>query len=254
MRSVDTAFRVLEAVGELQPVGATAIAAHLNISKTSAHRFLHALGNQGWLRIADPDTVRWGLTSQVLALAGQYVEGSDLRELAEGPMQELNARTGETVHLLIREGTNVVLLHKIDSTKAVRPWSYVGGRRPVHVTASGKAILAHLPEAELEETIRLLSWDRYTATTTADADALREQLSRIREDGFASNLGEWRSEVSAFAAAILAPDGYPTAAISLSVPSHSLTESARSEFGPLVAAAATAAAGKPWPRIAQQER
>ena len=246
MRSVITTLSVLEAVGELQPVGVSDVARRAGVPKTTAHRVLQALGTLGWIRPTDEAQVRWTLSNRVLTLAAQFAIGSDILELALPAMRELHRRTGETIHLTVPEGTEVVLLHKIESTKPVRTYSWVGGTSPIHATSSGKAILACLPEAEVTALLGE-GLERSTDRTIVDLERLHEDLRAIRERGYALNAAEWRNDVAATAAAILDPIGRPIAALSISMPLHRFPAELWEEYGALVSTAAVVATGKPWP-------
>ncbi|WP_219419641.1 IclR family transcriptional regulator [Pseudonocardia nigra] len=246
MRSVTTTLAVIEAVGELQPVGVSDVARRAGVPKTTAHRVLQALGELGWIRSTDEVQVRWTLSNKVLTLAAQFANGSDVLELALPAMRELHRRTGETIHLTVPEKTQVVLLHKIESTKPVRTYSWVGGAAPIHATSSGKAILARLPEAE----VRALfadGLDRFTERTITDLQELLDDLAEIRERGYALNTSEWRNDVAATAAVILDPADRPVAALSISMPLHRFPRELWEEYGELVRTAAVVATGKPWP-------
>ncbi len=244
MGSVATAFAILETVGEQQPVGVSDIARALGIPKTTTHRMLQELRALGWIRgSGGDDAPRWSLTSKVLTLAGQVAAASDVRQQALPAMHELNARTGETIHLTVPEDGHVVLLDKVDSTHAVRAWSWVGGRAPIHATSSGKAILACLPEDEVRA---LLSsgLEQYTAFTHTDVETLLQELEQVRSRGYALNPGEWRADVAACGAAVLDSDGRPVAALSISMPRHRFPEEKWAPYGALVRDAALAASGR----------
>lgn len=243
MGSIRTAFAVLEVVGERQPVGVSDVARELGIPKTTAHRTLHELGQLGWIRSNGDEQPRWSLGSRVLTLAGQVVAGSDVRQMALPAMQELNRRTGETIHLTVPEGGHVVLLDKVDSTHAVRAWSWVGGRAPIHATSSGKAILAWMEEADVRVLLRD-DLEQFTDMTVATLDALLVELREVRQRGFALNPGEWRTDVASCGAPMLDQAGRPVAALSISMPVHRFPQEKWTTYGELVREAALRASGR----------
>ncbi|MFD7447186.1 IclR family transcriptional regulator [Streptomyces sp. NPDC059909] len=236
MRSVFTAFSVLEALAEAQPVGVGALARELDLPKSTVQRSLTTLAELGWIRPLDRGGhTRWMLTARPLKLAGHVLrhEGM-LREAAAPAMADLARQTHETIHLTIVDGDSVILLDKIDSTHAVRNVSWVGGRAPLHASASGLAILAHLPA----DAIARYPLARYTALTVTDAEALGDTLAAVRKRGYAINTGMWRDDVSAVAAAILDPAGTPAASLSISVPTYRLSDELQDRYGILVRDAA----------------
>jgi IclR family acetate operon transcriptional repressor len=236
MRSVFTTLSVLEAVAEEQPVGVAVLARELDLPKSTVQRSLTVLAEAGWIRPVDKaGHTKWMLTARPLQLAGHVMRDKRvLREAAAPEMAELARRTGETIHLTIPDGDGVILLDKIDSTHAVRNVSWVGGRAPIHASASGLAILAHLPRDQA--TRHPLA--EFTPLTITDETALRAALDAVRERGYAVNPGMWRDEVSAVAAAILDPAGAPMAALSISMPTYRLVDELREQYGLLVRNAA----------------
>ncbi|MEU8690571.1 IclR family transcriptional regulator [Streptomyces sp. NPDC048665] len=236
MRSVFTTFSVLEALAEAQPVGVGALARELDLPKSTVQRSLTTLAEVGWIRPLDSSGhTRWILTARPLKLAGHVLRHERLlREAAAPAMADLARQTRETIHLTIVDGDSVILLDKIDSTHTVRNVSWVGGRAPLHASASGLAILAHLPA----DAIPRHSLTKYTGQTVTDAEALGATLATVRKRGYAINTGMWRDDVSAVAAAILDPTGVPAASLSISVPTYRLSDELRDQYGILVRDAA----------------
>lgn len=243
MGSIRNALAVLEVVGDRQPVGVSDVARALGIPKTTAHRTLQELGALGWIRSSDGEQPRWSLTSKVLTLSGQLVAESGVRQLALTAMQELHQQTGETIHLTVPEDGYVVLLDKIDSTKAVRAWSWVGGRAPIHASSSGKAILAWLEEGEVRSMLGT-ALERFTDLTVTDVDSLLIELKRVRSRGYALNPGEWRTDVASCGAPLLDQTGRPVGALSISMPAHRFPEEKWESYGELVRSAALSASGR----------
>nr|WP_042192722.1 IclR family transcriptional regulator [Kibdelosporangium sp. MJ126-NF4] len=236
MRSVSTTFEVLDALAERQPVGVGELARVLDLPKSTVQRSLVVLHDSGWIRPwSTSGHTKWVLTVKPLTLAGYVLRGERLlREAAAPIMAELGARTEETIHLTVLDGDHVVLLDKVDSTQAVRTMSWIGGRVALNASASGLAMLANLPPSRAEA----LELIRYTDASLVERSHLTALLDEIRECGYAINVGMWRADVSAVAAAVLGPSGDPIAAVSISMPSYRLTEERRTEYGELVVSAA----------------
>lgn len=150
-------------------------------------------------------------------------------------MEDLRRSTEETIHLLVRDRTHVVLIERLDGIKPVRVFNPVGGRASIFRTSSGKAMLARLPAAELGPYVETL---RSRAEIGAqDADDFLAELALVRERGFAVNLGSNQPDVHAVGSAVMDIDG-PVAAITASAPPERLTEAVCAKFGPLVVDAA----------------
>jgi IclR family acetate operon transcriptional repressor len=109
---------------------------------------------------------------------------------------------------------------------------------PLAASANGKAILATRSHAEIE-TLLDRGLSAYTPTTVTDREELLAELETIRRRGYATNSEEWRSGVSAVAAAITADGGPAVAGISLSMPSQRMNRKLQAQYGLLVKDAAS---------------
>src|SRR5687767_953048 len=97
--SVVSAFRVLEAVAEKQPIGLSELARHVELPKSTTQRCLLTLEEIGWVQQSSSSPTRWGLTYRILSLSRQAGEQHGLRTLALPVMNDLQLATTETVHL-----------------------------------------------------------------------------------------------------------------------------------------------------------
>lgn len=233
MRVVTTVFQVLEEVAGRQPVGVSELARDLDLPKSTIQRALVSLHKLGWVDQEPGGTRRWIMTTKLLVLASR-AGGLDLREQAMPVMRELSALTDENVHLSVRSGRGVAIIEKLDSGKTVRLFDPLGVIAPIHASSTGKAILAWSDESDIDELLAE-PFERYTGRTVVDGDALREELTTIRRNGYAVNRGEWRDEVRGVAAPILDGQGRARAAISVAVPAARLPERRIPALGRLVA-------------------
>ncbi|WP_411124034.1 IclR family transcriptional regulator [Streptomyces sp. x-19] len=237
MQNVRNALRVLEEVAERQPIGVADLARAMDLPKSSVQRTLGTLHEAGWIRPAEGRPTRWQVTAKALHVGRRATGELGLRDAAVPVMEELRARTDETVHLAVPEGERVVLVERLETSQPVRIILPLGQVLPVHASANGKAVLAARSDAEVAEQLAG-GLARFTETTATDPAALRAEVDEIRARGWAVNRGEWRSDVSAVAAAVLGESGRPVASLSVNVPTARLTDPMRDRFGALVAEAA----------------
>lgn len=238
MRAVITTLRVLETVAELQPAGVSAVARATQIPKSSVHRCLLTLREAEWLTTCPGDSTRWILTGRALSVGIHASAELGLREMALPTMRELRDETHETIHLSGYGGErDLVVIDRMDSDEPVRTWVHLGARVPLHASCSGRAILAALPDAEVE---RLLSGplERFSPTTPEDLRAVMDDLPQVREVGYATNDGAWRPGVGAVGAALVDPRGRPVGALAVSVPEQRYDAERARRLGPLAADAA----------------
>jgi IclR family acetate operon transcriptional repressor len=212
--SVANAARVLKAFSATdREWGVTDLARRLGIAKSTAHRLLATLTDEGLLeQDAVTGRYRLGLAIFDLAAAAQSV---DLHEAVLSPMTELRNRTGETVHVAVLDGREVVYVERLDSHTTLRLLAEVGRRNWAHCTGSGKALLAFLPPDQLDRTLRNWKLPAKTPYTITDVAALRRDLAEARRRGYAVNRRESQVDVNSVAAPIRDVSGRAVAAISV---------------------------------------
>jgi IclR family acetate operon transcriptional repressor len=212
--SVANAARVMKAFTSTEREwGVTDLARRLGIAKSTAHRLLATLTDEGLLeQDATTGRYRLGLVVFDLAAAAQSV---DLHEAALSPMSELRNRTGETVHVAVLDGREVVYVERLDSHTTLRLLAEVGRRNWAHCTGCGKAMLAFLPPDQLERTLRNWTLAAKTPHTITDHATLRKDLAEARRRGYAVNRRESEVGVISVAAPIRDVSGRSMAAISV---------------------------------------
>ena len=191
---------VLEAVTDVEHPSRTIeeLAARVGLTRSNTHRTLQTLMHAGYIERDDDTGYRGGI--RLFELAARQLGHLDLRRIAGPAMRKLAADTGETVHLSVLDGIEVVYIDKIDSPQPIRAYSMIGGRAPAYAVATGKALLAYQPEGYLETYAETLA--RHTGATITTLPLLKEDLRRAVRAGYALNRGEWRDGVGGVAVAI----------------------------------------------------
>ncbi|KPL30628.1 IclR family transcriptional regulator [Streptomyces anulatus] len=237
MQSVLNALRVLEEVAARQPVGVADLARAMESPKSTVQRALLTLHTAGWIRPAGGTSTRWMVSTKALYVGRSATGELGLRDIAVPVMEELRRATDETVHLTVPEAGNIVLIERLETSKPVRIILPLGQNLPAHASANGKAVLAASSDEAVERHIAD-GLTRFTETSIVDPRLLRAALAEVRLRGYATNAGEWRSDVSAVAAAVLGDAGLPVASLSVNVPTSRMTEDSRAAFGAAVREAA----------------
>lgn len=203
---------------EASPVGIAELSNKLKMSASTVHRILDTLRFWGYVD-QDSETQAYTLGLKLVELGMAKLHQIDWLEESAPLVKELRDSTGETVHVSILVDGEVFCLMKEESPHTIKMGSYIGKRGPVHCTASGKVLLAHLPHREREDIIRSKGLPRFTATTIVDRDELERELEKVRNQGFAIDRGEHEEEVHCVAAPIRNHLGKVIAALSVSGPS-----------------------------------
>ncbi|WP_211228692.1 IclR family transcriptional regulator [Glycomyces tenuis] len=218
MSSVLRSFQVLEAVAAQQPVSLKELSSRFPHSKSTLQRTLMTLEAAGWIQQSAPDIPKWEITTRALMVRPKASRDTDLYSRAREPMTKLRDLTNETVHLsVLNELSHMVLIDRVDCNQAIRTFSPLGDSSPLHATATGKAVLAYLPEQEIEAVISR-GLRSFANNTIVDADALRKDLEETRERGYSTNESEYRAQVCAIGAPIFESNGRPVGSICVSIP------------------------------------
>jgi DNA-binding IclR family transcriptional regulator len=236
MRTVLSAFRVLEEVAYAQPVGVGELSRALRLPKSTVQRALRTLWTAGWICPAGAEVTRWMLTTRALHIGQHAVADLSVRDASVAIMHELRDRTGETIHLMVREGDRAVLIERVETRHAVRAVVELGSSVPLHGSSNGKAMLAPLSHERIKSIIGT-DLERYTDSTIVDWDEFLAELAEVGKRGYATNLGEWRTDIAAVAAPIFGHDGEPVGSLSVSTPDSRMPEHLRESYGALVAEA-----------------
>lgn len=237
MRTVLAAFRVLEEVAYAQPAGVGELSRKLVMPKSTVQRALQTLWTAGWICPDGTETTRWVLTTRALHIGQRAIADIGVRDAALPMMRELRRETGETAHLMVLQENRAVLIERVETEHPIRAVIQLGSAVPLHGSSNGKAMLAHRSPEEVR-TIVGERLERHTERTIVDWTEFLAELERVRRRGFATNVGEWRADITAVAAPIFDHDGLVSASLSVSAPGIRMTEELRESYGCLVTEAA----------------
>ncbi|PST23631.1 IclR family transcriptional regulator [Rhizobium sp. JAB6] len=200
------------------------------------HRQLSHLVNEGLLEVDRDGRYRIGL--RLLALASRSWARNEFRAIAEPHLHRLQEVTGETVHLGVLRGAEVIYLDKVEGQQSVRMYSQVGNASPAYCTGVGKAALSALDDAELAKRIAGLEYRPYTEHTLRNASELLSDISQIRGRGYAFDLEEHENGICCVAAPIRSDDGHMLAGVSVTGPAYRVTHQTLQAWAPLAVVAA----------------
>ena len=211
---------LLRAMAEIgQPTTASRLAQKLSIPRSSVYQLLEVLKEQGFA-IHFEEEARWGLGVSAWELGSAYLRHEPLERLARPVIKNVLQRAsvvGPAVgHLGVLQGSDVLYLIEERPTKSLSLVTDVGVRLPAHLTASGRAILAALPNAQVDA-IYARSKELVTRTSAGPktyAD-LKRTLGEERPLGFATEVSEVSEGYSSVGAPVLNHLGYPLAGIAI---------------------------------------
>ena len=201
VQSVDRALEILEVLARVGEAGITEVAAELGVHKSTAFRLVATL-EQHRLVEQSGDRGKYRLGVGLLRLAGATTARLDLVQEARPLARQLASETGETVNIAVLSESSALYLDQVAGSSALQPHNWVGQHIPLHATSNGKVLLCGLEPARLDEVLGSLA--AYTDHTIVRKKALRAELDRVREQGYAVAVDEL--EVGLTAVAVVVAD------------------------------------------------
>lgn len=198
-------------------LGLTELSTRTGLHKSTAYRILEVLRANRLVEF-NTETRRYHLGLRLFELGALAVSRLNLTTIAYPELERLVAETGETAHLCVLDGADVVYLAKVESGRALSMPSSVGRRNPAHCAAVGKAILASLSEDRLSGFLKAVRYVRATPRTLTSRDALLENLAATRRRGYSIDDGEFHDEVRCVGAPVFDHSGTVVAGISVAGP------------------------------------
>lgn len=190
VQATATSFKVIQALRELDGAGVTEIADHLGLPKSTAHKHLHTLAQLGYVD-NDGGTYELGLP---FAGFGQYVQGnSPLFQAVQPAVEHLTETTEEVAGLFVERGGYGFDVYQVsdeadhEAAESLSPY--------LHSTAPGKAILAGLPDEQVDAIVDEHDLPALTEQTITSRSELEKELSRIRDRGIAFDRAESREGI-----------------------------------------------------------
>lgn len=200
----------------------TDISDRVGLHKSTAHRLLALLKKKG-LIVSDPDSQLYSLGPGVVELSWVVLRQQDLRTICRPHLEQLHRLSNETVSLYTRMGNKRLCVEELESGQDIKYSHAVGLIAPLHVGAPGKALLAFLPQMELDQLLPTLPLTAITPHTLTNLEQLKAELLSTRERGYALSHGERSAGASAVAAPIRDWRGKTVAALGVLGPSQRFT-------------------------------
>lgn len=223
VRAVERALDILLCFTRDEPTRSlTQIAEAIHMSKTTVHRLLATLESKRFIT-RDKVTGYYRLGFRFIEMASLVLQDVDLHRWARPYLKTLSEECGETVDVSILDGSHVMYLDVIESPQRVKLAAAIGQRLPAYFTASGKALMAFMPEEQVRNIISQNVAEHTNRITVAMPEAL-EELRITAERGYAISEQEYEEDINAVAAPIFDSENQPIASIAIVGPSFRFTK------------------------------
>lgn len=237
VKVLQKALAILEELSESETgVGIVKLAQISRLPPTTTHRILRTLLQAGYIR--QDESKKYGLGMKVVRLARSFLNGQDLKKLGTPYLEELRNKTGETAHLLVKEGDDVLCMENVESGNNMKVTLPVGSRSPLYCTAAGKLFLAEFDEQELSSYLARTETRRFTSQTLTTHKELKKEKAKIQRQGYASDNEEYAVGVKCVAAPVRDISKGIIGALGISGPSARIANKRLEEFAGIVVSAA----------------
>lgn len=219
LSSVKNALRLLQCFTIDEPEQkVTDLAQSLGLAKSTVSRLLSTLASEGFVT-KNPETKKYRLGLSILNLNTIITSNLEITRESLPILKDLVKEIEETAHIAVLEEAQVVYLNRVECKQHVQILSHVGRRNPLHCTSSGKVILAYQKETFIENYIEK-GLVAFTDETIIEPIILREQLKKIKDQGYSISSEELREGVTSIAAPIFDYTGKVNYSLSVIGPIH----------------------------------
>ncbi|MBI3976850.1 MAG: IclR family transcriptional regulator [Chloroflexi bacterium] len=217
VQALDRAVDILDCFAEGSDLSIADVAQRIELPRATVHRLLSSLAAR---RLVEQDhaTGRYRLGVKLFELGSLVGNRFDVKSAAAEPMASLVARGGETAHLVLLDGCDILFVDKRETSNPFRMVSEVGRRLPASCSAAGKTLLADLPDAELRRRFADVDLPALTSRSLVRLDDLLSHLAVVRARGYAVDDEETQIGLRCIGTAIRNHRGEAVAAISISGP------------------------------------
>lgn len=231
--ALDRALEVLRTLATTEGMTLSELSTMLGQSVATMHRVLATLERHALVEIS-ADRQEWSIGPEAYRLGTAFLRRTNVVERSRPIMRTLMQKTGETSNLGIEKDGQVLFLSQVETHESIRAFFPPGTLSPLHASGIGKALLSTYDEGRLERLFRDGALERFTDKTVVSLPQLREDLRVARERGFALDDEERKTGMRCVASAVLNAHGEAVAGLSVSGPSHRLTDAHVAAFGDLV--------------------
>lgn len=189
------------------------VARRSGLTRAAARRFLLTLETLGYVR---SDGRTFALTPRVLELGFSYLSALSLPEIAQPHLERLSREVDESVSAGVLDGTDIVYIARVPTRRIMSVRITIGTRFPAYATSMGRALLAGMPDAAVATVLGASELRAFTDHTLADRASIRDEIERVRGQGWAFVDGELERGLRSIAVPLHGRDGAVVAAINVS--------------------------------------
>ncbi|WP_408008335.1 IclR family transcriptional regulator [Pseudalkalibacillus sp. A8] len=218
--AVERALTILELISSKEgPVGVGEIAQELELAKSTTHRILEALKSKQFVEQIEA-TEKYQIGLKAIEIGMSSLTKWNLVDITAPYLKQLASDLNETAFLGVYDNGEIVYVYKAEGKQSVSTNAQLGTRKPVHCTGLGKSIVSNFQIEEVDHILTEKGMPKYTDKTITDRQKYLEELSEIRQRGYAMDDEEVEEGLTCFAVPIFNYTGNAIAAISVAGPTE----------------------------------
>lgn len=222
-QALERGLKALLFLASRKSTGVTELAEELQINKSTAFRILEELQKQN-MAVQNKTTSKYKLGPAILKLSDQVNKSLNIISIAKPYMIRLVDITGESVHLCTLANDSAVIIEQIMTNSRLSVNAKIGSREPLYSSSVGKCLLAFGSDESRERMLSNIVYEKFTEKTIVSETELREELRKVKENGYAIDDGELSDEIKCLAAPIFNHLGEATYSLGISVPATRMTK------------------------------
>lgn len=234
VRSVERAVDLLEILmSTVEPLSLTELSETAGLHPSTAHRLLATLERKHFIH-QNNKSKQYTLGPRLnFLLVGGSQPYIYLRDRVTPILQEIAAELGENVSFSVRNGYKAMLLAQASSGRLIDV-QIQDAILPMHCTAAGKVMLAHLPQAEVQRIMAEAGMPALTSKSITDLASLQDALRLTRQRGYATDMEEWVEGIRCIAVPVFSVKPKVIGAISVSTPASRMTSELERHFADVI--------------------
>lgn len=216
VQSIERAFSILELYPRTgcSEYSVKEIAGELGLNKSTAFGLINTLTNLGYLR-QNSENQKYALGLKLLTLSSTVKVQNIIIQSVHPYLEQISRKYGETVHCAVGHRGGVIYVDKVEATGSITISTQVGTQNDLHCTGVGKCLLAYMPPEDQEQVyngnLRTMTYN-----TITNSERLREEIRRVRQEGYATDNEEISLGLSCVAVPVFSAPETPACAISVS--------------------------------------
>lgn len=216
MASLARGLSVLQAfTPQRRVLSVSQISQRTGIPRAAVRRCLYTLSKLGFVYAEDGKNFE--LRPRVLTLGHNWLGATPLASASQSVLRQLSQELNESCSMAVLDGDDILYIGRASASRIMTIDLHIGSRLPAGPTSMGRVLLSGLSDEQLEEYLARLTPFRYTRYTLMTISAIREELERVREQGYAINDQELEIGLRSLAVPIISSEGQITAALNVGV-------------------------------------